>query len=156
MSFESALEHMSTAIEHMAARKTLKYINYALVAGLVLASLLAVRETVKLAFLKPVASGPVVKDGAAGKDRQRPLSYYAPAVEHNVFGIEGQKLSEITRQSVEAAAVQEVAPVQVTPTVEIKLLGTVAWSDASGYVAVVVPTDILVELAASSSIMMRK
>ena len=114
----------------------MKYINYTLVAALVLASLLAVRETVMI-----VAGPPDLKAGAGdAKDQQgsqeenepriKPLSHYAPAIANNVFGIEGQSLSTITGEQLQQ---EETAPVQAAPSVTFKLMGTVAWSDAKGY-----------------------
>jgi general secretion pathway protein C len=63
----------------------------------------------------------------------KPLSHYAPAIANNVFGIQGQNLSTITGEQLK----QDIAPAQVSPTVTFRLMGTVAWSDTTGYAFVI-------------------
>lgn len=130
----------TSIIERLAHHHSLRYVNYALITALVLASLLALRETVKLVAgssgqgtEQTVAAGEQGPDDAARlKDSPRPLSHFAPAISNNVFGIEGQSLSAITREQLSEAAGKK-APAQASPTVKFKLMGTVAWSDATGY-----------------------
>jgi len=123
-------------IERLASQQALKYVNYGLAAALLLASLLAARGTVKL-----LAGPPVLKPGTVDTDGRReeveekqqhllrPLQHYSPVVEKNVFGIEGQSLSTITGAKAEASS----TPQSVEPSVKFRLMGTVAWSDGTGY-----------------------
>ena len=131
---------LTLIIERIARHKALRYINHAFMAALLISCLLAVRETVNV-FMGGRGQGQMSTGDASGKAellgraearKARALSDYAAAVENNVFGIEGQKLTTITQQQLDSSA-----PVQVAPTVTIKLLGTVAWSDATGYAFVI-------------------
>lgn len=122
------------AIERIARHRALKHVNRLLVAAIALSCLLSVREVVNIAFTDHTPPAQTGKAGAKAAGKVAPLSNYNKAVSNNPFGIKGQTLSTITRQQLSSA--EDAQEASVTPTVEIKLLGTVAWSDGFGYVFV--------------------
>jgi len=137
---------LTAIIERIARNQYLRHVNYALIAALVLASLLATREAVKLlagtpgrkaVLLSNAGNNTGMANAAGPEGKTSPLSHYADAIEKNVFGIEGQSLSTITREQLDAASVEKQQPTQATPTVKFRLMGTVAWSDATGYAFVI-------------------
>lgn len=115
----------------------MKYVNYALAAGLILSTLLTVRETINYFSNSglPQTGASSVQDGTGNSDSSalKPLSHYAPAVENNVFGIKDQSLSTIRMDQQAALAEEASLPSPIKAAVEIKLLGTVAWADTTGY-----------------------
>jgi len=135
----------TSIIERIARNQYLRHINYALIAALVLASLLAARETIKLLAgtpgqrpgLSDAGNEPGISNAAGPPGRPKKLSHYADAIEKNVFGIKGQTLSAITREQLNADSSAEKQSAQAAPSVTFKLMGTVAWSDASGYAFVI-------------------
>lgn len=124
-------------IERLARHQALKYINYALVSALILSSLLAARETIN--YFTSADHAPedttIAQEMKSAKAATalRPLSHYAPAVENNVFGIADQTLGAITASHATAVSTANLSPASTVPDVKIRLLGTVAWSDTTGY-----------------------
>ena len=137
MSFASIISRMTAAIEQMADHKALKYINYTLMGLLVLSSLVVVRGALNLAFMsKDKTMTNISADKAAGTERQvKNIEHYAPVVDNNIFDIKGQKFNPISAQNLKATEAGRSAkvPGATRPTVSVKLLGTVAWADGSGY-----------------------
>lgn len=105
-------------------RRFTSIINIVLVAVLVVAGLLLVRDAVSYA-LRGAAPGALPEEKGEvklQKHKARTLETYAPVLANNVFGFPGGTLSPITVEGGSSA-----------PAVELDLLGTVAWSDGFGY-----------------------
>lgn len=122
---------LRATIKKLSTRKVMSLVNAALVAAVMLFFLLLARDTVSLLF-----SG-ASEDGVPDESRkERPvrearkaLMDYAPVLSKNVFGFPAAELTPISSQ-------QESVVEEVVESVDVKLVGAVAWPGGFGYAIV--------------------
>jgi general secretion pathway protein C len=108
-------------------RRFVSLINVVLVAALVVSGLLLVRDAVSFA-LRGTGSGTLTEEKGRVKtagQKVRAFKAYEPILSNNVFGFPGGELRPISSGPGTAPAESQ--------SVDVTLLGTVAWSDGFGY-----------------------
>lgn len=111
-------------------RRFVSLINVVLVAALVVSGLLLVRDAVSFA-LRGTGSGTLTEEKGQVKtagQRARAFEAYEPILSNNVFGFPGGELRPISSGSGATPAESQ--------SVDITLMGTVAWSDGFGYAVI--------------------
>jgi len=125
---------LSFLIMRLSFPRLVSFINIALLAALVVLSLVFVRDVISFALKKPLKESRSVEeaDNQLKKQARRKLQDYAPILKNNVFGFPAGELKPLSSSSLST-------PVEIA-NVDIKLSGTVSWASGFGY-AVVLDTS---------------
>ncbi len=123
--------NLRAAIKRLSTRKVMSIVNAALVAAFMLFLLLLARDTVSLLFAGASDDGGPAETGEERpvREARKALMDYGPVLRKNVFGFPAGELTPIT--SPRESAVEEVVE-----SVDIKLVGVVAWPGGFGYAIV--------------------